>query len=157
MKFGGLLKALAPTIGNAVGGPMGGMALKMVASKLGVPEASIEKVEQILEDEPEKVSLVKEAEKEFADKIRELEINLESFKVETEDRQDARITFSNDITSKIFAIISLVGFIGYIFMVTLMPPDSNDNAIINLIIGYLGGLVSGISAFFFGSNQNSKG
>jgi len=157
MKFGGLLKALAPTIGNAVGGPMGGMALKMVASKLGVPEASIEKVEQILEDEPEKISLVKEAEKEFADKIRELEINLESFKVETEDRQDARITFSNDITSKIFAIISLVGFIGYIFMVTLMPPDSNDNAIINLIIGYLGGLVSGISAFFFGSNQNSKG
>jgi Fe2+ transport system protein B len=156
MKFGGLLKALAPTIGNAVGGPMGGMALKMVASKLGVPEASIEKVEQILEDEPEKVSLVKEAEKEFADKIRELEINLESFKVETEDRQDARLTFSNDITSKIFAIISLVGFIGYIFMVTLMPPDSNDNAIINLIIGYLGGLVSGISAFFFGSNQNSK-
>ena len=53
-----------------------------------------------------------------------------------------------------FAIISLVGFIAYIFMVTLQPPDSNDNAIVNLIIGYLGGLVSGISAFFFGSSQN---
>ena len=133
---------------------MGGMALKMVTSKLGVPNASIQKVEQILEDEPEKASLIQEADREFADKIKELEINLEAFKVETEDRQDARRAFKEDITSKVFAIISLVGFIGYIFMVTLQPPDSNDNAIVNLIIGYLGGLVSGISAFFFGSSQN---
>ncbi len=133
---------------------MGGMALKMVTSKLGVPNASLQKVEQILEDEPEKASLIQEADREFADKIKELEINLEAFKVETEDRQDARRAFKEDITSKVFAIISLVGFIGYIFMVTLQPPDSNDNAIVNLIIGYLGGLVSGISAFFFGSSQN---
>ena len=133
---------------------MGGMALKMVTSKLGVPNASLQKVEQILEDEPEKASLIQEADKEFADKIKELEINLEAFKVETEDRQDARRAFKEDITSKVFAIISLVGFIAYIFMVTLQPPDSNDNAIVNLIIGYLGGLVSGISAFFFGSSQN---
>tara|TARA_R100001143_G_scaffold48974_1_gene43789 strand:- start:41 stop:511 length:471 start_codon:yes stop_codon:yes gene_type:complete len=154
MKLSGLLKALAPTIGSAVGGPMGGMALKMVTSKLGVPNASLQKVEQILEDEPEKASLIQEADREFADKIKELEINLEAFKVETEDRQDARRAFKEDITSKVFAIISLVGFIAYIFMVTLQPPDSNDNAIVNLIIGYLGGLVSGISAFFFGSSQN---
>ena len=133
---------------------MAGMALKMVTSKLGVPNASLQKVEQILEDEPEKASLIQEADREFADKIKELEINLEAFKVETEDRQDARRAFKEDITSKVFAIISLVGFIGYIFMVTLQPPDSNDNAIVNLIIGYLGGLVSGISAFFFGSSQN---
>ena len=133
---------------------MGGMALKMVTSKLGVPNASLQKVEQILEDEPEKASLIQEADREFADKIKELEINLEAFKGETEDRQDARRAFKEDITSKVFAIISLVGFIGYIFMVTLQPPDSNDNAIVNLIIGYLGGLVSGISAFFFGSSQN---
>lgn len=133
---------------------MGGMALKMVTSKLGVPNASLQKVEQILEDEPEKASLIQEADREFADKIKELEINLEAFKVETEDRQDARRAFKEDITSKVFAIISLVGFIAYIFMVTLQPPDSNDNAIVNLIIGYLGGLVSGISAFFFGSSQN---
>ena len=33
MKFGGLLKALAPSLGSAIGGPMGGMAVKMVARK----------------------------------------------------------------------------------------------------------------------------
>ena len=77
---------------------MGGMALKMVTSKLGVPNASLQKVEQILEDEPEKASLIQEADREFADKIKELEINLEAFKVETEDRQDARRAFKEDIT-----------------------------------------------------------
>ena len=32
----GILGAVAPTIGTALGGPMGGMAAKMVAEALGV-------------------------------------------------------------------------------------------------------------------------
>ena len=49
IKLGNLLKTLAPTVAQAAGGPMAGMAVKMVASKLGVPDASAEKIEQILE------------------------------------------------------------------------------------------------------------
>ena len=40
MKLGGLLKSLAPTIASAAGGPMAGMAVKMAASKLGIPDAT---------------------------------------------------------------------------------------------------------------------
>ena len=35
-KLKGLLSTLAPTVGKAIGGPMGGMAVKLVADKLGV-------------------------------------------------------------------------------------------------------------------------
>ena len=35
-KLKGLLASLAPTVGKAIGGPMGGMAVKLVADKLGV-------------------------------------------------------------------------------------------------------------------------
>ena len=46
MKLGGLLKSLAPTIASAAGGPMAGMAVKMAAQKLGVPEATANEIEE---------------------------------------------------------------------------------------------------------------
>jgi len=156
IKLGGLLKTLAPTVASAAGGPMAGMAVKMVAAKLGVPDASVETIEQILETQPEKAMLVKQADREFQDRIREMEIDLESFKAEVDDRKDARSKFVDDPTPKIFAMLALIGFLGYVFMVTIQPPDANDDGVVNLILGYLGGLVSGISAFFFGGSNGKK-
>jgi hypothetical protein len=156
IKIGGLLKTLAPTVAQAAGGPMAGMAVKMVASKLGVPDANAEAIEKILETQPEKAMLVKQADREFQDRIREMEIDLESFKAEVDDRKDAREKFSDDPTPKIFAMVALIGFIGYVFMVTIQPVDANDDGVVNLILGYLGGLVSGISAYFFGGTNGKK-
>ena len=156
IKIGGLLKSLAPTVAEAAGGPLAGMAIKMVASKIGVPDASAEKIEEILETQPEKAMLVKQADREFQDRIREMEIDLESFKAEVDDRKDARSKFVDDPTPKIFAMLALIGFLGYVFMVTIQPPDANDDGVVNLILGYLGGLVSGISAFFFGGSNGKK-
>ena len=156
IKIGGLLKSLAPTVAEAAGGPLAGMAVKMVASKIGVPNASVEKIEEILETQPEKAMLVKQADREFQDRIREMEIDLESCKAEVDDRKDARNKFADDPTPKIFAMLALIGFLGYVFMVTIQPPDANDDGVVNLILGYLGGLVSGISAFFFGGSNGKK-
>ena len=156
IKIGSLLKTLAPTVAQAAGGPMAGMAVKMVASRLGMPDADAEQIEQVLEDQPEKAVEVQQAEREFKNRIREMEIDLEAFKVEAEDRQDAREKFADDPVPKIFAMVALVGFLGYVFMVTIQPPDANDDGVVNLILGYLGGLVSGISAFFFGGSNGKK-
>ena len=156
LKIGSLLKTLAPTLAQAAGGPMAGMAVKMVAAKLGSPEASVDQIEKILETQPEKAFLVKQADVEFQDSLREMEIDLESFKAEVDDRKDAREKFSDDIMPKIFALIALIGFLGYVFMVTIQPPDANDDGVVNLILGYLGGLVSGISAYFYGGSNGKK-
>jgi hypothetical protein len=40
-----ILGAVAPTLATAMGGPLGGMALKMVADKLGLSESTMEAVE----------------------------------------------------------------------------------------------------------------
>lgn len=156
IKIGSLLKTLAPTVAQAAGGPMAGMAVKMVASRLGMPDADAEQIEQVLENQPEKAVEVQQADREFKNRIREMEIDLEAFKVEAEDRQDAREKFADDPVPKIFAMVALVGFLGYVFMVTIQPPDANDDGVVNLILGYLGGLVSGISAFFFGGSNGKK-
>ena len=106
MKLGGLLKSLAPTIASAAGGPMAGMAVKMAASKLGLPESTTaNEIEDLIERQPERAVALKQADEDFKTRIREMEIDLESFKTEVEDRKDARENFSTDWTPKIFSIL----------------------------------------------------
>lgn len=151
----GLLKniigAVAPTLGTALGGPMGGMAANMIADVLGVPNnpKSIEKA--MAEATPEQMLELKKVEQDFEVKMKELEVDV--FKLETEDVQDARGKFSKDWTARIMGIIVVGGFMGYIFLVTLQPPEQNSEALINLVLGYLGGLASAIISFYFGASN----
>ena len=86
---------------------MAGMAVKMAASKLGIPDATANEIEDLIEREPEKAVVLKQADKEFKDRIREMEIDLEAFKTEVEDRKDARKAFADDMTPKVFCILAL--------------------------------------------------
>ena len=81
------------------------------------------------------------------------ELDVDIFKLETADVQDARKSFAGDWTPRVFCLFSLVGFLGYIFLVTIQPPDANSDTIVSLVLGYLGGLVSGISSFYFGASH----
>jgi len=54
-----LLKGAAPALATAVAGPMGGMAIKAIADKLGVPP-SVSEVTKALEADPELALKLKE-------------------------------------------------------------------------------------------------
>ena len=96
MKLSGLLKTVAPTITKTIASsnPVAGMAVKILADKLGIDEKNPAKIEKFLEKNPERVAEVKEADREFEDKIREMEIDLEAFQTEAEDAKGARRHFS---------------------------------------------------------------
>ena len=155
MKFGNVLKqvvgAVAPTLGTALGGPMGGMAANVISEVLGVPNTpkAIEKAVQ--EATPAQMLELKKAEQNFELQMKELEIDV--FKLEIQDKQDARGKFSKDWTARIMGIATLGGFLGYIFLVTIQPPEQNSEALINLVLGYLGGLASAVISFYFGASN----
>ena len=157
MKLGGILKnvvgAVAPTLGTALGGPMGGMAASMIAEVLGVPNTpkAIEKA--IAEATPEQMLELKKAEQDFEVQMKELDVDV--FKLETQDKQDARGKFGKDWTARIMGIATVGGFLSYIFLVTLQPPEQNSEALINLVLGYLGGLASAVISFYFGASNKS--
>ena len=132
---------------------MAGMAVRMAAQKLGVPDATANEIEDIIEREPEKAVLLKEADTEFKDRIREMEIDLESFKSELEDRQHARETFKNDWTPKVFGILALLLNGAYVLTVTIMPHDQNDETIISLVLGQLSGILGTMAAFWFSGSS----
>ena len=154
MKLGGLLKSLAPTIASAAGGPMAGMAVKMAASKLGLPEnTTANEIEDLIEREPEKAVLVKQADQDFKNRIREMEIDLESFKTEVEDRKSARESFGTDWTPKVFSILSLLLYGSYVMVVTLFEHSQQSETVISLVLGQLSGILGTAAAFFYGSSS----
>ena len=151
----GLLKnlvgAVAPTIGTALGGPMGNMAMSKIASVLGVSNDQ-KKIQQAIQNAtPEQMLELKKAEQEFEVQMKELDVDV--FRLETQDKQNARGMFSKDWTARIIGVATIAGFLGYIFLVTLQPPEQNSEALINLVLGYLGGLASAIISFYFGASH----
>ena len=147
--FKNIIGAVAPTLGSAIGGPMGGMAANMIADVLGVPndQKSIETA--IQNATPEQL---KKAEQAFEVQMKELDVDV--FELEVADKQNARSMFSKDWTARIIGIATIAGFLGYIFLVTLQPPEQNSEALINLVLGYLGGLASAIISFYFGASHS---
>ena len=153
----GILKnivgAVAPTIGTAIAGPMGNMALGKIAEVLGCP-ADHKSVEKAVQNAtPEQMIELKKAEQEFEVQMKELGVDV--FKLEAQEKQHARTMFSKDWTARIIGLVTIAGFLGYIFLVTLQPPEQNSEALINLVLGYLGGLASAIISFYFGASHTS--
>jgi len=150
-----IIGAVAPSIGTALGGPMGNMAANIVAEALGC-EPTPKKIEQAVQAAtPEQLAKLKKLDTDFEIKMKELEVDL--YALETADIQSARGMFSKDWTARIIGITVVGGFMGYIFLVTIQPPEQNSEALINLVLGYLGGLASAIISFYFGaSNTGNK-
>ena len=148
-----IVGAVAPTLGTALGGPFGGMAGDVISKVLGV-ENNPKSIEQALASAtPEQLIEIKKAEKDFEAKMKELDVDL--YKLETAEKQHARGMFSKDWTARIIGIAMIGGFLGYIFLVTLQPPEQNSEALINLVLGYLGGLASAVISFYFGASNKT--
>lgn len=149
----GVLGAVAPTIGTALGGPMGGMAMNMVSQALGCKNNPKDVEKAVQNATSEQLVELKKLDNDFEVKMKELDVDL--FALETADIQSARSMFSKDWTARIIGIATLGGFLGYIFLITLMPPEANSEALVNLVLGYLGGLASAIISFYFGASHTS--
>jgi hypothetical protein len=154
MKFGAiksLVGAVAPTLGAALGGPVGGAAMQVVSQVLGCKpdERSVEQA--ISQASAEDLAKIREAELEFEAKMAEMEVDV--FALETADKQDARKYFAKDWTARFIGILMVLFFCGYIGIITIMPPEQNSMELINLVLGYLGGLVSAVVSYYFGASQ----
>jgi Fe2+ transport system protein B len=151
-KIKNIIGTVAPALGSAMGSPLGGAAISMIAEKLGVPNNAKAVEKAVQQATPQQLLELKEVETDFEIKMKELDVDV--FKLETEDTQNARKAFAKDWTSKFMGLIVIGGFMGYIFLVTIQPPEQNSEALINLVLGYLGGLASAVISFYFGASHS---
>jgi hypothetical protein len=154
MKFDaikGLIGAVAPTLGQALGGPLGGAAAQTIASVLGCKPDEKSIANAVQAATPEQLAEIKKAELDFQVQMKKLDVDV--FALETEDIQNARLAFKGDWTPKFIAVACVLFFGGYIALVTLQDPAMNDDGIVNLVLGYLGGIVSSIISFYYGASH----
>lgn len=151
-KIANLVGSVAPTIATALGGPLAGTAASAIAEVLGVNSQDPRALEKaIAQATPEQLTEIKKAELNFEARMKELDVDI--FALETADIQNARANNAKDWTARAIALGTMAAFIGYVFLVTIQPPDQNSDAIINLVLGYLGGMVSAVTSFYFGASQ----
>jgi hypothetical protein len=61
-------------------------------------------------------------------------------------------------TQKILAIVLVVAFIGVIMLWMFYPPhtDAGSTAVLNTLVGTLGGMTTMVVSFYFGSSRNAN-
>lgn len=143
-----ILKGAAPALATAVAGPMGGMAVKAIADKLGVP-ASVSEVTKALEANPELALKLKE-------------IDTRAFEAEQKavtDRWQADMA-SDSYLSKNIRPLTLIAILGAYFLFALMSAANiNVNESYVKLLGEWGQLI--MLAYFGGRTAekifNKKG
>jgi hypothetical protein len=148
-----ILKTMAPGLATLVAGPMGGLAVKAIASKFGV-EDTLEAVTAAIQSDPE-----------AAMKLRE--IDLREIEAHAKDRDSARnretviatsghAPLLNKVVTPVLAL-GVVGLSFALFAVLIfvnVKPEAKD--ILIYILGVLSAAVTQILSYYFGSSQGSK-
>jgi hypothetical protein len=151
------LKTIAPLIGTALGGPLGGAAAAFLADKLGIEAKTIEAVSEVLDSgkmTPDQVASVKLAEIEFKKFLETNKIDLE--KVAAADRGGAR-TMQMATQSNVPAILTFLVTIGFFGVLGLMLHDDSviDSPPLLIMLGSLGTAWTSTIAFWFGTTSGS--
>ena len=132
-----MLKNAAPALATAVGGPLGGMAMNAIASKLGV-EATPSAVTQALKDNPELALKLKE-------------IDTRAFEAETKAvtyRWQADMSSDSWLSKNIRPMTLIAIFVAYFLFAALSAGGINVNESYVKLLGEWGQLI--MLAYFGG-------
>lgn len=153
------IKTIAPLIGTALGGPLGGAAASFIADKLGVNEKTVEAVSKVLNDgklSPEQIVQVKDAELEFKKFLETNKIKLEE--LAQQDRKSARdmLIATRAKTPAILTWIIVLAVLGLEgFLLVSGTPDNIDPLVMGRIMGTLDMALGLVLAYWFGTTSGS--
>lgn len=161
MDWQAIVKTVAPWIGTALGGPLGGLAVEAVANALGVSEKTQDAVKQALGGAtPEQMLALKQADQQFALQMQALGFkqiaDLEA--IAAGDRKSAReMQVANKSTVPALLTWLLVGaFITTMTaLFTITVPASNREVLVYMV-GQLSGFAAAAVAFWLGTTRQSE-
>ncbi len=158
-----LVKSIAPTIGAALGGPLGGVAGVALAKVLGVEDAKpgddTALAAAVQGATPAQLLSLKQADQEFAmqmqklgfDSIRDLEALAAGDRASARDREIK----TGDWMPKALGMTITVGFFGLLYYLLRHEPPAGSRDILNIMLGSLGSAWIGVTTYYFGSSAGS--
>jgi hypothetical protein len=150
------IKNILPTIGNLLGGPLGGAAVSAVAGALGISEPTQAKIEKALTSgqlTAEQMAALQAADLQLKTKMAELGIEAE--RLATQDRDSARKmqTSVQSWVPSVLACTVTAGFFG--ILIGLLTGDLKlwESTTLSLLIGSLSTAFSAVLAFYYGASH----
>lgn len=152
-----LIGSVAPALATALGGPLAGVATQAISTALlGKPDGKNAEIAAALSSGGADALLkLKQAENDFAVKMREMDIDLE--KIAASDRNSAREREKvvKDKTPAIMAAFTLIGFFGILAaMMFIQIPDKSQSPL-EIMLGSLATAFISIISYYFGSSAGS--
>ena len=153
-----ILRVVAPTAAQLLGGPLAGNIVRGLSDVLlGKPDGTAEEVTDALQKaDYETLLKVKDLDATFKVQMKQLDIDLE--RLANEDRASARHRQieTRDMLPGVIALAVLVGFFGLLGLIAFHPLPSTADAPLNVMLGALAGMVTAVAQFYFGSSASSR-
>jgi hypothetical protein len=161
MDIKNLLKSAAPMLGAAIGGPFGGMALKMLAEALGAPEAKPEDLPSLMASaSPDQIAAIKKSDNDF--KVRMTELGFENEQkmaaLIVDNTKDAR-DMQKQTRSMVPALltgITVVGFFSLLIGAAAGYFRLEGSDVLMLLLGVLARETASVYNFWLGSSDGSR-
>lgn len=160
MDWTAIVKTVAPWIGTALGGPLGGLAVEAAASALGLGEKTTEAVKAAIGGAtPEQMLALKTADQQF-----QLQMQALGFKqiadleaIAAGDRKDARamLVATRGPVPAVLSILVTVGYFGILLGMLLGSLKVDDSQALLLMLGSLSTGWGVVMAFWFGTTASS--
>jgi hypothetical protein len=160
MDFTKLLATVAPWIGTALGGPLGGLAVEAAANALGLTDKTADALKSALGGAtPEQMLALKQADQAFS-----LQMQALGFKQVTDleaiaanDRKDARAmqVAKPSRVPAILATIITVGYFGILIGIMRGWLSINDSQALLLMLGSLNTAWGVVLAYWYGTTRDS--
>jgi hypothetical protein len=160
MDFLSIIKTVAPWIGTALGGPLGGMAVEAAANALGLKDKTTDALKQALSGTtPEQMLALKKADQDFALQMQALGFadteKLAALAVEnTKDARAMQIAVRSSVPA-LLAVLITVGFFGILIGMLYGSLKATDNQALLILLGALGAAWGNVVNYFFGSSADS--
>lgn len=161
MDWKAIISTVAPWVGTALGGPLGGLAVEAAANALGLTDKTTDALKTAVSGAtPEQLLALKQADQAFALQMQALGFqqvsDLEA--IAAGDRKDARAmqVVTRSWVPAILTCVLLGAFnfaLAALFM--LAVPDGNRDIVVYMI-GQLSGFAAAAVAYWLGTTRNSQ-
>lgn len=161
MDWKAIVSTVAPWIGTALTGPLGGMAVSAVADALGLSDKTESAIKTAISGAtPEQMLALKNADQEFALKMQELGFkNVETLATlavdNTKDARDMQKVTRSWVPATLSILIT-IGFFGILIGMMMGGLKTTDNQALLIMLGSLGTAWGAIVNFWFGSSADSR-
>lgn len=154
MDWKAIIKTVAPTIGTALGGPLGGLAMKAICDALGLSDATEEAISTAISGaKPEDLLKIKQADQQFARDMKALDVDLA--RVAAGDRDSARkreADTKDTWTPRLIAFLVIIvwGFVQWRIINHSVPEDMRE--LVMRVLGTLDAALLVVLYYYFGGS-----